>query len=52
MRFGPARHGALSMTSRLWTCTISAVPNKGVARLRIGIETKAAMKRPAVNRLA
>jgi hypothetical protein len=40
-RLGPAM--------RLWMWTMSAVPNSGVARLRIGIDTKAAMNRPAVN---
>ena len=33
--------------SRLCTCTISAMPNSGVARLTIGIDTKAAMNMPA-----
>ena len=35
--------------SRLCMCTMKAVPNSGVARLRIGIDTKAAMNRPARN---
>lgn len=32
--------------TRLWTCTMNAMANSGVARLTIGIETKAAMTRP------
>ena len=28
-------------------CIMNAMPNSGVARLRIGIDTKAAMKAPA-----
>ncbi len=34
--------------SRLCTCTINAMANSGVARLTIGIETKAAMIRPPI----
>ena len=30
-------------------CTMNAVPNSGVARLRIGIDTNAAMNSPARN---
>ena len=37
----------LCPTSFLCMCTMNAVPNSGVARLRIGIDTKAAMKAPA-----
>jgi hypothetical protein len=33
-------------------CTIRATPNSGVARLRIGIETNAAMNNPAVKTVA
>jgi hypothetical protein len=33
--------------SRLWTWTMNAIANSGVARLTMGIETKAAMNRPA-----
>ncbi len=35
--------------SFLCMCTIIAMPNSGVARLTIGIDTKAAISRPAVN---
>jgi len=37
---------------RLCMWTMKAMPNSGVARLTIGIETNAAMKRPAVNTVA
>ena len=30
-------------------CTMNAMPNSGVARLTIGIDTNAAMNRPAMN---
>jgi 5-methyltetrahydropteroyltriglutamate--homocysteine methyltransferase len=43
-----ARGASFSRLSRLCTCTISAMANSGVARLTIGIETKAAMNRPAI----
>ena len=33
--------------SRLYMCTMNATPNSGVARLRIGTDTKAAMNMPA-----
>src|SRR5204863_8294152 len=38
--------------SRLCMWTMKAMPNSGVARLTIGIETNAAIKRPAVNTVA
>ena len=37
---------------RLCMWTMKAMPNKGVARLTIGIDTKAAIMSPAVNTVA
>src|SRR6185503_405075 len=42
----------LGPDSRLCMWTMKAMPNSGVARLTIGIDTKAAMNRPAVNTVA
>ena len=39
--------GAGAPDRRLCMCTMNAMPNKGVARLTIGIDTKAAMNMPA-----
>ena len=55
-RFPDCRAGSISSgrgpDSRLCMWTMNAMPNSGVARLTIGIETKAAMNRPAVNTVA
>ncbi len=36
------------LPNRLCRCTINAMANSGVARLTIGIDTKAAMNRPPI----
>src|SRR6266853_3669085 len=57
----PGRAGALPTAaayrpwrpvSLLCMCTIRAIPNSGVARLRIGIKTNPAMNNPAVKTVA
>src|SRR6185312_3292349 len=52
----PVLRGSISSgrgpLSRLCMWTMKAMPNKGVARLTIGIETNAAITRPAVKMVA
>src|SRR5262249_43319097 len=48
-RAGSISSGGTRPPIRLCTCTMKAVPNTGVAKLTIGIDTKPAMNRPATN---